>query len=303
MTLGPRGRNVVLAHRDGRAPTITNDGVTIAGEIELGNTFTNQGALFVRHVAAATNEIAGDGTTTATVLAQAIVRHGITERRGRRRPDGAPARDRAGRRAGRRAICARSSRGRSPAASSSPAWRRSRPATRRSGDVIADAIEKVGNDGALSVQDGQTVGIELELTDGMRFDRGWLSQEMVTDEARTEAVLDYPFILLADQKLASGRAPDPGARPGRADGQAAARDRRDDRGRRAADARHEQAARRPRPRSRSSRPEFGERRKRVLEDIAILTGGEPVTEDLGPDARDDPARAARAGEARRRRPA
>ena len=147
--------------------------------------------------------------------------------------------------------------------------------------MIADAIEKVGNDGALSVQDGQTVGIELELTDGMRLERGWLSQDMVTDEARTEAVLDYPVHPARRPEARLGRAARSGARPGRADGQAAARDRRDDRGRRAADARHEQAARRRSRRSRSSRPEFGERRKRVLEDLAVLTGGEAVTEDLG----------------------
>ena len=160
----------------------------------------------MRHVASATNEVAGDGTTTATVLAQAIVRARDQERRGRRRPDGAPARDRAGGGAGRRHLREEQSQ------EISDRQQLARVATISAGDeeigrVIADAIELVGNDGALSVQDGQTIGIELELTDGMRLERGWLSQEMVTDEARTEAVLDYPFILLADEKPRLGRAP------------------------------------------------------------------------------------------------
>ena len=148
------------------------------------------------------------------------------------------------------------------------------------GRAIADAIEKVGNDGALSVQDGQTVGIELELTDGMRFERGWLSQDMVTDEGRTEAVLDFPFILLADQKLASGErlipVMDQVAQTGRpllviaemVEG----------------DALQTLVTNKLRGFLTSVAvvtPEFGERRKRVLEDIAVLTGGEPVTEDLG----------------------
>ena len=202
VTLGPLGRNVMLERR-GRGPMITNDGVTIAGEIAVADSFVNQGALFVRHVAAGTNEVAGDGTTTATVLAQAIVREGITN-------VAAGADPMALRRGIERAVDqvvghlreqqSREITGRDQLA---------RVATISAGDeeignVIADAIEQVGNDGALSVQDGQTVGIELELSDGMRFDRGWLSQEMVTDEARKEAVLDFPFILLADQKLASG---------------------------------------------------------------------------------------------------
>jgi chaperonin GroEL len=278
VTLGPRGRNVVLAQLTG-SPTITNDGVTIAGEIQLEDTFTNQGAQFVRHVAAATNEVAGDGTTTATLLAQAIVRHGI-------RNVTAGADPMALRRGIEHAVeqvvrHLREEQSREITTRDQLA----RVATISAGDeeigrVIADAIESVGNDGALSVQDGQTFDIELELTDGMRLERGWLSQEMVTDEVRKEAVLDYPFILLADQKLASGerlvRVLDLVAQVGRPllvvaemiEG----------------DALQTLVTNKLRGAVVSVAvvtPEFGERRKRVLEDLAVITGGEAVTEDLG----------------------
>ena len=287
VTLGPRGRNVVLAQRTG-APDDHERRRHDRRRDRARDTFANQGRSFVRHVAAATNEVAGDGTTTATVLAQAIVRHGI-------RNVAAGADPMALRRGIERAVEQVVRHLREQSQEITDREQLARVATISAGDeeigrVIAEAIEKVGNDGALSVQDGQTIGIELELTDGMRLERGWLSHEMVTDEARTEAVLDYPFILLADQKLASGERLGPVL---------------------------EQVAQTGRPllviaemiegdalqtlvtnKRRGSltsvavvTPEFGERRKRVLEDLAVLTGGEPMTEDLGPDPGDHPARA------------
>src|ERR687898_318517 len=161
VTLGPKGRYVVLDKKFG-APTITNDGVTIAREIEVEDVFENQGAQLVREVATATNDVAGDGTTTATVLAQAIVREGLKNI------------------ARVATISARE---------------------REIGDVIADAIEKVGKDGVVNVEEGQTFGLELEFTEGMQFDKGYLSPYMITDAERMEAVLEDPYILIANQKI------------------------------------------------------------------------------------------------------
>src|SRR5918998_876036 len=183
VTLGPKGRYVVLDKKFG-APTITNDGVTIAREIEVEDVFENQGAQLVREVATATNDVAGGGTTTATLL--------------------------------------------------------------------ADAIEKVGKDGVVNVEEGQTFGMDLEFTEGMQFDKGYISPYMVTDQDRMEAVLEDPYILIAEdgegESLATFvvnklRGPFPGVAV--------------------------------------KAPGFGDRRKRMLEDIAILTGGEVITEEMG----------------------
>src|SRR6476469_7905723 len=198
VTLGPKGRYVVLDKKFG-APTITIDGVTIAREIELEDVFENQGAQLVREVATATNDVAGDGTTTATVLAQAIVREGMKN-------VAAGASPMALKRGIERAVEQVVENLKSQSTEVSGKEDIARVATissreREIGDVIADAIEKVGKDGVVNVEEGQTLGLELEFTEGMQFDKGYLSPYMVTDAERMEAVLDDPFILVANQKI------------------------------------------------------------------------------------------------------
>src|SRR5256885_3685250 len=202
VTLGPRGRYVVLDKKFG-APTITNDGVTIAREIEVEDVFRNQGAQLVREVATATNDVAGDGTTTATVLAQDIVRKGLKN-------VAAGANPLALRRGIEKAvdqvvesiselsteISGKDQIARVAAISA---------ADDEIGDVIADAIDKVGKDGVVNVEEGQTFGMDLEFTEGMRFDKGYISPYMVTDQDRMEAVLDDPYILIANQKISAVR--------------------------------------------------------------------------------------------------
>src|SRR5919197_376855 len=209
VTLGPKGRYVVLDKKFG-APTITNDGVTIAREIEVEDVFENQGAQLVREVATATNDVAGDGTTTATVLAQAMVRQGMKN-------VAAGANPMALKRGTETAVDQvvdhlRNKQSKEIAGKDQIA----RVAAISAGDeeignVIADAIDKVGKDGVVNVEEGQTFGMELEFTEGMQFDKGYISPYMVTDQA----------------------------------------------------------------------PGFGDRRKRMLEDIGILTGGEVITEEMG----------------------
>src|SRR5437763_98700 len=198
VTLGPKGRYVVLDKKFG-APTITNDGVTIAREIELEDVFENQGAQLVREVATATNDVAGDGTTTATVLAQAIVREGLKNVSAGANPMGL-------KRGIEAAVDAVVEDIKSQSKEISGKEDIARVATisardREIGDVIADAIEKVGKDGVVNVEEGQTFGLELEFTEGMQFDKGYLSPYMITDSERMEAVLDDPYILIANQKI------------------------------------------------------------------------------------------------------
>src|SRR5487761_783935 len=198
VTLGPKGRYVVLDKKFG-APTITNDGVTIAREIEVEDVFQNQGAQLVREVATATNDVAGDGTTTATVLAQAIVREGLKNVAAGANPLGL-------KKGIERAVDAVVENLKSQSKSVSGKEDIARVATvssreREIGDVIADSIEKVGKDGVVNVEEGQTLGLELEFTEGMQFDKGYLSPYMITDAERMEAVLDDPYILIANQKL------------------------------------------------------------------------------------------------------
>ena len=198
VTLGPKGRYVVLDKKFG-APTITNDGVTIAREIELEDVFENQGAQLVREVATATNDVAGDGTTTATVLAQAIVREGLKNvsaganpmalKRGIEQAVEAVVEDI---RAQSKEVSGKEDIARVAAISSRD---------RAIGDVIADAIERVGKDGVVNVEEGQTFGLDLEFTEGMQFDKGYLSPYMITDSERMEAVLEDPYILIANQKI------------------------------------------------------------------------------------------------------
>src|SRR5436305_10084470 len=202
VTLGPRGRYVVLDKKFG-APTITNDGVTIAREIEVEDVFENQGAQLVREVATATNDVAGDGTTTATVLAQAIVRNGLKNVAAGANPLGL-------RRGIERAVDAVVENIREQSKEVSGKDQIARVAAisaadDENGDIIADAIDKVGKDGVVNVEEGQTFGMALEFTEGMQFDTGYISPYMVTDQDRMEAVLEDPYILIANSKIGSVR--------------------------------------------------------------------------------------------------
>src|SRR5213082_2878903 len=196
VTLGPKGRYVVLDKKFG-APTITNDGVTIAREIEVEDVFENQGAQLVREVATETNDKAGDGTTTATILAQAIVREGLKN-------VAAGAQPMALKRGIESAVdkVVESLQKQSKQISGKEDIARVATISSREreiGEVISDAIEKVGKDGVVNVEEGQTLGLEIEFTEGMQFDKGYLSPYMITDAERMEAVLDDPFILVGDR--------------------------------------------------------------------------------------------------------
>ena len=279
VTLGPRGRYVVLDKKFG-APTITNDGVTIAREIEVEDVFENQGAQLVREVATATNDVAGDGTTTATVLAQGMVRQGmknvaaganpmalkrgieqsvdqvVEHLRNKQSKEITGGKDQIARVA---AISARDD---------------------EIGNVIADAIEKVGKDGVVNVEEGQTFGMELEFTEGMQFDKGYISPYMVTDQERMEAVLNDPFILIANQKIGAVRELLPVLEQVMQNGKPLLI--------LAEDVEGETLATLVVNKLRGTftgvsvkAPGFGDRRKRMLEDIAILTGGEVITEEMG----------------------
>ena len=190
VTLGPKGRNVVLDKKFG-APTITNDGVSIAREIELEDPFENMGAQLVKEVATKTNDIAGDGTTTATVLAQALVREGLRNVAAGASPLGL-------KRGIEKAVAAaveshpRARPRRSTTRARSPRSPPSRPPTPTIGEVIADAIDKVGKDGVVTVEESNTFGMDLDFVEGMQFDKGYLSPYFVTDPERQEAVLDEP---------------------------------------------------------------------------------------------------------------
>src|SRR5881396_1941391 len=193
VTLGPRGRNVVLEKKFG-APTITNDGVTIAREVELDDPFENMGAQLVKEVATKTNDVAGDGTTTATVLAQALVREGL-------RNVAAGANPLALKRGIEKAVDAVSEHLLKTAQevetkeqiAATASISAADPAI---GELIAEAMDKVGKEGVITVEESNTFGLELELTEGMRFDKGYISMYFATDPERQEAVLDEPYILL-----------------------------------------------------------------------------------------------------------
>src|SRR5215216_4412901 len=194
VTLGPKGRYVVLDKKFG-APTITNDGVTIAREIEIEDVFENQGAQLVREVATATNDVAGDGTTTATVLAQDIVRKGLKN-------VAAGANPLALRRGIEKAV---EQVVESIADQSTEISGKDQIARVAAISAAADAIDRVGKDGVVNVEEGQTFGMDLEFTEGMQFDKGYISPYMVTDQDRMEAVLEDPYILIANQKIGSVR--------------------------------------------------------------------------------------------------
>ena len=240
VTLGPKGRYVVLDKKFG-APTITNDGVTIAREIDVEDPFENQGAQLVREVATATNDVAGDGTTTATVLAQAIVREGLKNVAAGANPMGL-------KRGIEQAVEAVVADLKKQSTEINGKEDIARVATissreREIGDVIADAIEKVGKDGVVNVEEGQTFGLELEFTEGMQFDKGYLSPYMITDADRMEAVLEDPYILVANQKIGAVKDLLPVLEQVIQAGQAARHRRGGPRGRGARDDRRQQAAR------------------------------------------------------------
>ena len=282
VTLGPKGRNVVLEKSFG-SPLITNDGVTIAKEIELEDHFENMGAKLVSEVASKTNDIAGDGTTTATVLTQAIVREGIKNVTAGANPIGI-------RRGIEAAVATAVSALKETAipVSNKEAIAQVAAVSSRSekvGEYISEAMEKVGNDGVITIEESKGMETELDVVEGMQFDRGYLSQYMVTDSEKMVADLDNPYILITDKKISNIQEILPllesilkTNRPlliiaDDVDGEAL-------------------------PTLVLNKisgtfnvvavkaPGFGDRRKAMLEDIAILTGGTVITEDLGLELKD-----------------
>jgi chaperonin GroEL len=277
VTLGPKGRYVVLDKKFG-APTITNDGVTIAREIEVEDPFENQGAQLMREVATATTDVAGDGTTTATVLGQAIVREGLKNVAAGANPMGL-------KRGIEKTVDAVVENLKAQSVEVNGKEDIARVATissreREIGDVIADAIEKVGKDGVVNVEEGQTFGLDLEFTEGMQFDKGYLSPYMITDAERMEAELEEPYVLIANQKIGAVKDILPVLEQVIQAGRPLLIV--------AEDVEGESLATIVVNKLRGTfsavavkAPGFGDRRKRMLEDIAILTGGEVITEELG----------------------
>lgn len=282
VTLGPKGRNVVLEKSFG-SPLITNDGVTIAKEIELEDHFENMGAKLVSEVASKTNDIAGDGTTTATVLTQAIVREGLKNVTAGANPLGIRRGIELATKTAVEELHNISSVVDSKEAIAQVAAVSS--GSEKVGQLIADAMEKVGNDGVITIEESKGIETELDVVEGMQFDRGYLSQYMVTDNDKMEAVLENPYILITDKKISNIQGILPLL---------------------------EQILQQSRPlliiaddvdgealptlvlnKIRGTfnvvavkAPGFGDRRKAMLEDIAILTGGTVITDDLGLELKD-----------------
>ncbi len=277
VTLGPKGRNVVLAQKFG-PPTITNDGVTIAKEIELANPYQNLGAQLVKEVATKTNDIAGDGTTTATVLAQAMVREGLRNVAAGANPNGLKRGIDAAVRAVDEALLGRAIEvaGRAEIAHVATISAQD-PAI---GELIAEAMEQVGRTGVITVEDGSTLATELEITEGMQFDKGFVSPHFVTDPEAGEAVLEDAYILITTQKISVIEEMLPllekvlqAGKPlliiaEDVDGQALA-------------TLAVNAIRKTLKVAAVKAPAFGDRRKAMLQDIAVLTGGELVAAELG----------------------
>ena len=277
VTLGPRGRNVVLEKKWG-APTITNDGVSIAKEIELDDPYEKIGAELVKEVAKKTDDVAGDGTTTATVLAQALVREGL-------RNVAAGADPISLKRGIEKAVAAITedllnsakeieSKEQIAATASISA------ADNEIGELIAEAIDKVGKEGVVTVEESQTFGTELELTEGMRFDKGYLNPYFVTDPERQEAVFEDPYILIANQKIGNIKDLLPVVDKVIQDGKELVIIAEDVEG----EALATLVLNKIRGIFKSvavKAPGFGDRRKAQLQDIAILTGGQVITEEVG----------------------
>ncbi|HHZ17148.1 MAG TPA: chaperonin GroEL [Clostridia bacterium] len=277
VTLGPKGRNVVLDRKFG-TPTITNDGVTIAREIELEDSYENMGAQLVKEVAIKTNDVAGDGTTTATLLAQAIIREGLKNVA-----------------AGANPMILKRGIEKAVKATVEEIQRIAKPVESKAaiaqvasisaadaeiGDLIAEAMETVGNDGVITVEESQSIGTTLEVVEGMQFDRGYISPYMITDSDKMEAHLSDPYILITDKKISSVQDLLPILEKVVQSGKPMLII--------AEDVEGEALATLVLNKLRGTftcvavkAPGFGDRRKAMLEDIAILTGGQVITEDLG----------------------
>jgi chaperonin GroEL len=279
VTLGPKGRNVVLEKKFG-SPLITNDGVTIAKEIELEDAFENMGAKLVAEVASKTNDVAGDGTTTATVLAQAMIREGLKNVTAGANPMGI-------RKGMDKAVAVAVEELRSI---SKPIENKASiaqvaaisSADDEVGQLIAEAMERVGNDGVITIEESKGFTTELDVVEGMQFDRGYASPYMVTDSDKMEAILDNPFILITDKKIGSIQEILPVLEQVVQQGKPLLLV--------AEDVEGEALATLVVNKLRGTfnavavkAPGFGDRRKAMLEDIAILTGGEVITEELGRD--------------------
>lgn len=282
ITLGPKGRNVVLDKKFG-APLITNDGVSIAREIELEDPYENMGAQLVKEVATKTNDVAGDGTTTATLLAQAIIREGLKNvtaganpmliRQGIKKAVDISVEEI---KKGSKQVDGKEDIARVASISA---------ADEEIGTLIADAMEKVGNEGVITVEESKTMATELEVVEGMQFDRGYLSPYMVTDAEKMEAILDNPYILLTDKKISNIQEILPILEQIVQQGKKLLIV--------AEDIEGEALATLVVNKLRGTftcvavkAPGFGDRRKEMLQDLAILTGGEVVAEELGRDLKD-----------------
>src|ERR687892_2928656 len=277
VTLGPRGRHVVLDRKYG-GPSVTNDGVTIAREIELTDPYENLGAQLAKSVATKTNDVAGDGTTTATVLAQALVHEGLRNVAAGANPIGLKRGMEKATEAVAEAIRNQSREVENQEEIASVAAISAQDA--EIGRTIAEAMDKVGKDGVITVDESQTFGMELEFTEGMQFDKGYISPYFVTDQDRMEAGLEDPYILIANQKISSAQVLLPVlekvVQAGRplviiaedVDGEALAT----------------LVVNKIRGTFKSvavKAPGFGDRRKAMLQDIAILTGGQVISETVG----------------------
>jgi len=278
VTLGPKGRNVVLEKKWG-APTITNDGVSIAGEIDLEDPYEKIGAELVKEVAKKTDDVAGDGTTTATVLAQALVREGLRNVAAGANPMGL-------KRGIEKAVdvvsaellaMAKDVETKEQIASTAAI---SAGGDEEVGNLIAEAMDKVGKEGVITVEESNTFGLELELTEGMRFDKGYISPYFVTDAERMEAELEDPYILIVNSKISSVKDLVPVLEKVMQSGKPLAIIAEDVEG----EALATLVVNKIRGTFRSvavKAPGFGDRRKAMLQDIAILTGGQVISEEVG----------------------
>ena len=277
VTLGPKGRNVVLDKKWG-APTVTNDGVTIAKEVELDDPYENMGAQLAKEVATKTNDVAGDGTTTATVLARAMVKRGMKNVTAGANP---MALKRGIEKAVEAAVEAIQKQARDVEGKDEIAHVAAiSAADPRIGEIIAEALEKVGKDGVVTVEESQTFGMELEFVEGMQFDKGYISPYFITDQERMEAVLDDPYILLVGKKISSVQELLPLLEKVSQSGKPLVIVSEDVEGEALATL-VVNKIRGTFPSVAVKAPGFGERRKAMLQDMAILTGAQVVSEEVG----------------------